>query len=678
MRCRIAWLFIFHMDWCKVRTITINLIKRELVYIYRKCIQFVFLCLLSCNAFAFIVPDIAASPGFSPNTSSKINSTALQQQLYGMANLSVPERKQEAFYLKITNLLNKPDLDNHSEALANILMANYHILNGDALRAREFLSIAQPLVQDVDELSLNRQYQYVNVFVLRTEGDIEKALSESERLYEDVKDTWGLNKLGDLILERAYITSLLSRYKEAIKLLDLALDYALESNDPYLISETYNVFGILYNFLNDTQSAIMYFEKAVEVMEKHPALVSNIYFYANLGDSYRINKQYDKALELAQKARRLAIQENDIPLQAFTHQVEARINTDTKKYSAAIEQLRKAKQLQEQVGEKLFGYELQTDFAYAHLKLGELDRAEQHIEYAIEEAEKVAALDDFYLKKLRAEISAQRGQYENAYELLADSFKTYRNAFNDNLTYVSNLSREQLDQERLSFENKLLEKENQISNKFVEQYKEYSVWLITLIILMLLLLLICFWLIMKYRRVARQNEEMALTDNLTHLPNRRQVFRKLDNEHQRTTLDKTIYSLIIFDIDHFKTINDRFGHRIGDKVINRLASITRHTLRDNDTIGRISGEEFLIILPDTNIDDAIQIANRLNDQFANADFESLADGIHLTASFGVTEYTPDDENLDMVINRADRLLYKAKKEGRNRVVSTSYNDTNED
>ncbi|GAA4360889.1 GGDEF domain-containing protein [Kangiella marina] len=595
-----------------------------------------------------------------------------------MSNLSVPERKQEAFYIKINNLLNKPDLDNHSEALANILMANYHILNGDAIRAREFLSVAQPLVQNVDTPSLEHQYQYVNIFVLRSEGDLEQALTTSENLYEEVKDIWGMNKLGDLILERAYISSLLSLYKEAITLLDLALDYALESDDPYLISETYNVFGILYNFLNDNQSAIMYFEKAVEVMEKHPALVSNIYFYANLGDAYRTNKQYEKALELTHKARLLSIQENDVPLQAFTHQVEARIDTDTEQYQAAIEQLEKAKALQEKVGEKLFGYELQTDFAYAYLKLGELDKAEQHIEYAIEEAAKVAALDDFYLKKLRAEISAQRGEFEMAFELLDESFSVYRDTFNDNLTYVSNLSREQLDQERLSFENKLLEKENQISTKFVEQYKEYSTWLITLIILLLVLLLICCWLLIRYRRLARTNQEMALTDNLTLLPNRRQVFRKLDNEHQRSTLNKSVYSLIIFDVDHFKTINDRFGHHVGDKVINRLARITRHILRDNDTIGRISGEEFLIILPDTVMDDATQIATRLNEQFANADFEDLAEGIHLTASFGVTEYTPEDEHLDMVINRADHLLYKAKKEGRNRVVSTSRDDSSED
>jgi diguanylate cyclase (GGDEF)-like protein len=185
-----------------------------------------------------------------------------------------------------------------------------------------------------------------------------------------------------------------------------------------------------------------------------------------------------------------------------------------------------------------------------------------------------------------------------------------------------------------------------------------------------------FWLLMKYRRTARKNHEMALTDNLTELPNRRQMFRKLDNEHEKTESGKSVYSLIIFDIDHFKTINDRFGHRIGDKVINRLASITRHTLREEDTIGRISGEEFLIILPDTGVEDAINIAERLNEQFANADFDDLAEGIHLTASFGVTEYMHEDENLDMVINRADRLLYRAKKEGRNRVIST-FNDVND-
>ena len=643
------------------------------MYIYRKCIQFVFLCLLSCSAFAFIIPDTAASPNYTSGSSASntINATALQQQLYGMSNLSVPERQQEAFYLKINNLLNKPDLDNHSEALANILMANYHTLNGDIISAREYLSVAKPLVDTVQQVSLDRLYTYANIFVVRSEGHLEQAMEDAESLYADVKDIWSPNKLGDLILERAYITALTSQYKKSIELLDLALDYALKADDPYLISETYNVFGILYNFLNDHQSAIMYFEKAIDVMEKHPTLINNIYFYANLADSYAQVKQYDKANELIQKSHELAAAEGDMPLQALAHKVQARVHTSQENYLQALEELTLAKEVQEQSGEKLFGYELYTDFAYAYLKSGQIDKAEEHLNLAIERSESVAELDDFYLNKLRAEISAHRGDFEKAYKQLDISFSTYRESFNDNLTYVSNLSREQLDQERLAFENKLLEKENQLSTEFVEQYKEYSIWLVVLVCLLLLLLIICFWLISKYRRVAQKNEEMALTDNLTHLPNRRQVFRKLDSEHQKTALDKTIYSLIIFDIDHFKTINDRFGHRVGDKVINRLASITRHTLRENDTIGRISGEEFLIILPETQINDAIQIADRLNEQFANADFEDLAEGIHLTASFGVTEYTPDDENLDMVINRADRLLYKAKKEGRNRVVSTS-------
>lgn len=636
------------------------------MYIVRKCL-FLFLILLSSSVFG--TPD-------SQNNPISTNARALQQQLYNMSNLSVPERKQEAFYLKINNLLNHSNLDNHSQALANILMANYQILNGDPLLAREYLTVAKPLVESVNQETLQRQYDYVNIFVLRSEGDLEVALQNSENLYKRVEEEWGMNKLGDLVLEQAYITSLLSLYQDSIPLLDLALDYALESNDPYLISETYNVFGILYSFLNDTQSAIMYFEKAVAIMEKHPALVSNIYFYANLADTYRQAKEFDKATALIEKARKAAIERGDIPLQAFAHQVKARTFADQDKYQLAIEQLTIAQQLQKQVGEQLFGYELHTDFASAYLKLGDMEQAEHHLNEAIISAEKVAALDDFFLKKLRSEISFAREEYQKAYTLLDESYKAYRDTFNDNLTYVSNLSREQLDQERLSFENKLLEKENQINSKFVKKYKEYSTILITLVILLFIVLCISFWLLMKFRRAARKNEEMALTDNLTHLPNRRQVFRKLDSQHQLSETGKTIYSVIIFDIDHFKTINDRFGHHVGDLVINRIASITKNTLRDIDTIGRISGEEFLIILPDTLATDAENIAERLNEQFANADFNDLEDGIHLTASFGVTEYMPDDENLDMVINRADRLLYKAKNEGRNRVVSTSGQSNN--
>lgn len=643
------------------------------MYIFRKFLL-TFLILFSCDVLAYSTPDPAVSQRASERT---LSIQSLQQQLYNMSNLTVPERTQEAFYIKIRNLLNNPELDNHSEALANILMANYHILNGDTIRAREFLSIAKPLVQNVGVKKLQQQYDYVNIFVLRTEGDLEQALASSERLYEEVKDQWGLNKLGDLILERAYITSLLAKYKEAIRLLDLALDYALESNDPYLISETYNIFGILYSFLNDTQSAIMYFEKAVDIMERHPTLVNNIYFYANLADSYRLNKEYDKAMRLTEKTRKLAIEKKEVPLQAFTHQVKARIYTDQENYKSAISELKIAKNLQEQVGEQLFGYDLHIDFAYAYLKLEHIDKAEHHLDQAIIDAKAVADLDDFYLTKLRSEISAKRGNYEKAFKQLQQSYKTYRDTFNDNLTYVSNLSREQLDQERLTFENKLLEKENQLSSKYIDKYKKYGIILGILLILLLLLLVVALWLLIKYRRAARTNQEMALVDTLTRLPNRRQIFRKLDSEHQKSELNKSIYSVAIFDIDHFKTINDRFGHRIGDKVINRIASITRNILRENDTIGRISGEEFLLILPNTEIADAEDIAVRLNQQFTDADFEDLASGIHLTASFGVTEYMPDDENLDMVINRADRLLYKAKNKGRNRVVSTFNDDNNE-
>lgn len=644
------------------------------MYIARKCL-FLFLLLLSSSLFGYADPGSNPDSNHQNNTTST-NAQALQQQLYNMSNLSVPERKQQAFYLKINNLLSNTNLDNHSEALANILMANYQILNGDPLSAREYLSIAEPLVKSVDKKMLQRQYDYVNIFVLRSEGDLELALEKSEDLYQRVHEVWGVNKMGDLVLEQAYITSLLSRYQDSIPLLDLALDYAQESNDPYLISETYNVFGILYSFLNDNQSAIMYFKKAVAVMEKHPALVSNIYFYANLADAYRQAKEFEKADALIEKTLNAAIEQGDVPLQAFAHQVKARAFSDQKKYQLAIEQLVIAQQLQKQVGEQLFGYELHTDFASAYLHLGNMEQAEHHLNEAIISAEKVAALDDFYLKELRSEISFAREDYEKSYLLLKESYNAYRDTFNDNLTYVSNLSREQLDQARLSFENKLLEKENQLNSQYVKKYKEYSVILKTLVVLLLLVLCISFWLLMKFRRAARKNEEMALTDNLTHLPNRRQIFRKLDTQHQKSETGKSIYSVIIFDIDHFKTINDRFGHHVGDLVINRIASITKNTLREIDTMGRISGEEFLIILPDTLMTDAESIAERLNEQFANADFNDLEDGIHLTASFGVTEYMPDDENLDMVINRADRLLYKAKHEGRNRVVSTSEQSNN--
>lgn len=127
-------------------------------------------------------------------------------------------------------------------------------------------------------------------------------------------------------------------------------------------------------------------------------------------------------------------------------------------------------------------------------------------------------------------------------------------------------------------------------------------------------------------------------------------------------------SLLMLDIDHFKEINDTYGHKVGDIVLQRLSAVMRETLRTIDVIGRLGGEEFAILLPETDLQRAAEIAERLREIISRA--EVVLDGgmpLHFTASIGVTALQEKDTNLDILLNQADMALYQAKEGGRNKV-----------
>ena len=126
-------------------------------------------------------------------------------------------------------------------------------------------------------------------------------------------------------------------------------------------------------------------------------------------------------------------------------------------------------------------------------------------------------------------------------------------------------------------------------------------------------------------------------------------------------------SLLILDIDHFKDVNDRFGHLVGDEALRNIAQLLRDTLRDPDTPGRYGGEEFGVVLPDTDAEGASVIAERVRQRIGETAVARKPE-IRCTVSIGVAEATPDLSDSRQWIERADRALYRAKALGRNRTV----------
>ncbi len=157
----------------------------------------------------------------------------------------------------------------------------------------------------------------------------------------------------------------------------------------------------------------------------------------------------------------------------------------------------------------------------------------------------------------------------------------------------------------------------------------------------------------------------ALTDQLTGLPNRRHILGLLDKALAANEGTGSGLCIAVIDIDHFKAINDTHGHEAGDAVLEHFARSCRERVRTQDHLGRTGGEEFLLLLPGVDLDDAVRIINRIRDGFPAAVLRHSGREVPCTFSAGVTEALPDDDR-SSILRRADRALYAAKEEGRNR------------
>ncbi len=167
----------------------------------------------------------------------------------------------------------------------------------------------------------------------------------------------------------------------------------------------------------------------------------------------------------------------------------------------------------------------------------------------------------------------------------------------------------------------------------------------------------------ELKEATDQLEELERTDALTDIHNRYSIMKILDAEVDRAKRYGNPLTLFMYDVDHFKRVNDTHGYRAGDDILYNLTKVVKDSLRDIDIVGRYGGEEFLVIMPSTLLSDAADVAQRVCETVSNHKFSQIN---QLTISIGLVELHKE-ETMDMLFTRADRLLYKSKDSGRNRV-----------
>ena len=168
----------------------------------------------------------------------------------------------------------------------------------------------------------------------------------------------------------------------------------------------------------------------------------------------------------------------------------------------------------------------------------------------------------------------------------------------------------------------------------------------------------------------RELEELSISDGLTGLFNHRHMHEILQEEFERSGRTGEPLSVVMFDLDHFKNVNDTYGHQAGDAVLQELSDILRETAREIDKLGRYGGEEFMVVLPGSDPEAGLTFAERVREHVEKQQFDIKSDhSLHMTISAGVATYPNDSaDGPRRLVHYADQALYSAKNNGRNRVV----------
>lgn len=308
-------------------------------------------------------------------------------------------------------------------------------------------------------------------------------------------------------------------------------------------------------------------------------------------------------------------------------------NTARTKSSDIIELLEQASKLSEQISKQQLS---QPEFLQLHLMLS------RH--YAIQGKFDLAYLEKkAYLKK----------------------YYVYRK--NKRLAMISSLE-QSFEVEGKKASNALLESQNDLKARRVEEVEEQKItqqYNFTLIISAAIIFILLF-----FRQLVIRNKLIRLTrmDVLTGLKNRNILFEYGEKLVANFADQPTEFSVLLLDLDHFKKINDNFGHQVGDSILIKVAELVKETMRSRDVFSRLGGEEFVALLPFADRNKAKAIAMRINEKLAQYDFSSLMVQDKVTVSIGVATMENNEMSFDDVLHCADLAMYQAKEQGRNTVV----------
>jgi diguanylate cyclase (GGDEF)-like protein len=549
------------------------------------------------------------------------------------------------------------------EIRARLLLCDYYS-ERDPTKAHQEANAATALLQNATRPGLRAGVLTCQGEIAETEGNTRQARVMYDQAVSIALNPRDDEMLGLALFSRGYLLGVQGEY--AAGLTDLRQARAIFENIamPHHALTVLNCVAILYNRMGDYAQATHIFTRALKEQRQAGMRREQAVTIHNLARAHENLKHWEAARQAFAEALELSREIRYVRGEAYALRGLAVVAHNQDDPQGALRLLDQASELQRQTPDARLRAQIDLVRGMALHKIGRLYPAIQSLESAVQVFRNGSALHELgatyhELATIHAEMGNWRDAYQHEAQLRATSERLLRNQLDQRFATL----KVEFDTASKERENALLLRENEANEKALAQERRVRQLQAAVIALTVLLAILLATLALHQRRSTVRMRALAMTDELTGVPNRRAVLQRLEPLLNRS--EAAPCSILIIDIDHFKNINDQHGHAAGDEVLKMLAHKLRAAVQEPAFFGRLGGEEFLVVLPDTGLYDAQQAADELRQVISNVDLSCRCSEGGITASIGVTtSLTPGDTPCTM-LRRADSALYAAKRGGRN-------------
>jgi diguanylate cyclase (GGDEF)-like protein len=628
------------------------------------------------------------------NNNNNNNNIKQQIQLYEiLGELEIEVANYEAAISYYSTALSLSEEINEPSLMSDIL-------NSLTLTFQKSGAYVQALETADSVISLSQRYELTlqkgealhnKGRIFHIQGEYDRASSyflKTKKIYQSMGNK---KKIAQVLSDQGNTAVVKGAYQEAIQYFFEALNIHKVIDDKDGKSEINLDLGIVYSALGELTTAEKHFRLAID---KNPvgreAVLRNARVYFNLADLFSQSNDFHKAVSFSKKSIEAASRYDEQRILTYAYLNLAEASIPNGNYAQA--QLAINKSLEYTQNNKAPRLEI-----YSHLldsrisvKNGDLFKAETALVKSMELAKEINAEESLLIViKELSELYASKDELPNAYQYLLDYVQLKDKILNEKNKRALFQEQEKfntIEQQKTIIK---LENEKLIASLEVSNHKVRNFIFISFILLLLVTLSFLF---LRYRHniksaavINKANNELkqayieieniALTDSLTLLKNRRSIVKSIQDQYLQFKRHKRDFCIMLIDIDFFKKFNDTYGHHCGDMVLKEVAQCIKAVARETDEVARWGGEEFLVFLPDTTIENAKLAAERTRQAVEELKINYVRPGdvvaqkLNLTITLGVTNAWSDDVSSDSIVVRADRALYDGKEQGRNCVIS---------